>query len=467
MNKLMRKPKQQQNVDLVAKYQRFALTENPFPTSPVNKDSTDRRINGKIYEGEIRTKEYEKIETAFLKTPQIDQARLRIGYLIDTSYIGRGNGKSAFLVNLVDRINQEYCLDISNELNKCFAVYVTPEPGGRTKTFDSFVDLIFMAIYSSGIISSSLATLRIDAIADIYPDLTIDGDNEQELIKSLDSEDWYKQKGIDLGRLDNFIRENEFLQKIPDTFPLFFPRRGFFHPFISTETFLSAYKNLKKGREKLDFVFSHLVQMFMASGFNGAYSFVDDFERVPDFQSGRQKKDFASELRSVLLDGPYESARYGFFNMFLVLHAGVPALISDAWSSSGLEQRYPLFPKAEAPHLVPFEKLSREHVSLLIRKYLDEYRIDSFSGDELTPFTIDALIIIAEASEYNAAKILGNCYALIENALMDNTNNIDETFVRKKIEHREGLLMKGEETSIVDDSSATDLIQKATEKRQS
>jgi hypothetical protein len=463
MNKLRRKPKQQQNVELEAKYQQFSLTENPFPTSPVNKDSTDRRINGKIYEGEIRSKEYEKIETAFLKTPQIDQARSRIGYLIDTSYIGRGNGKSAFLVNLVNLINKEYCLDISNELNKCFAAYVTPEPGGRTKTFDSFIDIIFMTIYSSGIISSSLATLRLDAIVDIYPNVTIDDNDEQELIKSLDSEEWYKERGIELDKITDFIRKNEFLQKIPDTFPLFPHRQGFFHPFISAETFLSAYQNLKKGKEKLDFVFSHLVQMFMASGFNGAYIFVDDFERIPDFQSGRQKKDFATELRSVLLDGPYESARYGFFNMFLVLHAGVPALISDAWSSSGLEQRYPLFPKTESPHLVLFEKLSREHVSLLIKKYLAEYRIDSFSGDELAPFTIEALNIIAEASEYNAAKILRTCCTLIETALADNTDNIDEAFVHKKIENSEGL-MQGEEPSIVDDSSATDLIQKATEK---
>jgi len=165
MSTLLRKPKQQQSVDLEAKYQRFALTENPFPTSPVNKDSTDRRINGKIYEADIRSKEYEKIETAFLKVPQTDPPHLRLGYIWDTSYIGRGNGKSAFLVNLIDRINQEYCLDISEEINKCFAVHVAPEPGGRTKTFDSFVNLLFEAIYSSGIIASSFASMRLDAIA--------------------------------------------------------------------------------------------------------------------------------------------------------------------------------------------------------------------------------------------------------------------------------------------------------------
>ena len=444
-----------------AKYQRFDLTENPFPTSPVNKDSTDRRINGKIYEADIRTKEYEKIETAFLKTPQTDPSHLRLGYILDTSYIGRGNGKSAFLVNLIEKMNEEYCLDISDEINKCFAVYVAPEPGGRTKTFDSFVDLIFSAIYSSGIIDSSLASMRLDAIAEVYPDWKIDEDDEQKLIESLNSEEWLREQGIESRKLMEVILENKFLQKIPDEFPLLSSRRGLFDSFISVESFRIAYQRLKKGREKLDFVFSHLVQMFMASGFNGGYIFVDDFERVPDFQSARQRRDFSAELRSVLLDGPYENARYGFFNMFLVLHAGVPALISEAWSSSGLDQRYPLSPKVASSHLISFEKLNREHVSLLIKKYLVEYRSDSFSGDNLAPFTLGAINVIAESSEYNAATILRTCSALIEKSLADERNSIDEKFVRIEIEKREGVV-SGEEPSL-DDANATDLLKKATD----
>ncbi|MDU9050760.1 MAG: hypothetical protein Q3M30_18075 [Candidatus Electrothrix sp. Rat3] len=463
MSKLHRKPKQQQPVDLEAKYQRFTLTENPFPTSPVNKDSTDRRINGKIYEADIRSKEYDKIEKAFLKSSQTDPSHLRLGYIWDTSYIGRGNGKSAFLVNLINRINQEYCLDISGELNKCFAVYAAPESGGRTKTFDSFVDLIFESIYSSGIIASSLASMRLDAISEVYPEIQIDEDDEQQLISSLNSEKWLRDLGIESRKLMEVILTNDFLQKIPNSFPLLSSRHTLLHPFISENSFLTAYQELKKGREKLDFVFSYLVQMLMASGFNGAYIFVDDFERVPDFQSGRQRRDFAAELRSVLLDGSYENARYGFFNMFLVLHAGVPALISEAWSSSGLDQRYPLSPKITSPHLIHFEKLNREHVSLLIKKYLDEYRSDPAPSDNLTPFTPSAINIIAEVSEYNAASILRTCSALIEKALTENKHVIDDDFVRTEIEKREGVV-PGEEPSL-DDSSATDLIQKATDGR--
>ncbi len=460
MSKLRRKPKQQQRVDLETKYQRFSLTENPFPTSPVNKDSTDQRINGKIYEADIRSKEYEKIETVFLKAPQTDPSHLRLGYIWDTSYIGRGNGKSAFLVNLINQINQEYCLDISEELNKCFAVYVVPETGGRTKTFDSFVDLIFEAIYSSGIIALSLASMRLDAIAEVYPDVNIDEDDEQKLVAVLNSEKCLRDRGIETRKLMDVVLKNEFLQRLPDSFPLFSSRHGLFDSFISEESFLTAYQNLKKGRTRFDFVFSHLVQMFMASGFNGAYIFVDDFERVPDFQSGRQRRDFAAELRSIFLDGSYENARYGFFNMLLVLHAGVPALISEAWSSSGLDQRYPLSPKIASPHLIPFEKLNREHVSLLIKKYLDEYRSDSVSGDSLAPFTPSAINVIAETSEYNAATILRTCSTLIEQALTDDRHEIDEFFVRTEIEKREGVV-PGEEPSL-DDSSSTNLMQKAT-----
>lgn len=462
MNKISRKPKEQQSVEQKAKYQPFSLTENPFPTSPVNKDSSDPRINGQIYEADIRTKEYEKIKKAFLASPQTDPSHLRLGYIWDTSYIGRGNGKSAFLVNLIAQINKEYCLDISEDANKCFAVYVVPETGGRTKTFDSLVDLIFEAIYSSGFIASALACLRLNAIEDAYPEICINECDDTKLIQYLNTEDWLRDLGVDPNVLMGKICDNEFLQKIPQEFPLFSSRSGFLiQQFITEEVFRDSYKSLKKGRDKLDFVFSYLVQMFLAAGFNGGYIFIDDFERVPDFQSGRQRRDFAAELRSILLDGSYENARFGFFNMFLVLHAGVPALISEAWTSSGLNHRYPLSPKVTAPHLIPFEKISRDHVTLLIQKYLDEYRCDSISKGELTPFTSSAINLIAEESEYNAATILRTCSGLIEKSLEENRTQIDETFVRSEFEKREGDCTN--ETPPLDDPDAEDLIQKARE----
>ncbi|UVV76659.1 hypothetical protein NXW84_00080 [Bacteroides fragilis] len=50
------------------------------------------------------------------------------------------------------------------------------------------------------------------------------------------------------------------------------------------------YKSLKRDIEKINFVFDDLVNIFTMSGFNGSYIIIDDFERIPDFQSDRQKE---------------------------------------------------------------------------------------------------------------------------------------------------------------------------------
>ena len=171
-----------------------------------------------------------------------------------------------------------------------------------------------------------------------------------------------------------------------------------------------------------------MVHFFLAAGFNGAYILVDDFERIPDFQSARQKKDFALELRSVLFDGSNQNARFGFYNFILVLHAGVPRLISDAWAESGMENRSPISNKIDSRHIIPFEKLSQEDTELLISRYLKEYRVVK-DDRRLHPFTQKGIQKIGEMSEFNAAKILRMAYDLLEKACDAKAIEIDDKFV--------------------------------------
>ena len=118
-DKLLKKPTSPIQKEKKGRFEKFNLKENPFPSEPnVNIDAADNRINGNIFEMEIREKEYEQIENNFLKVPQSDPGHLRMGFIMDTSYVGRGNGKSAFLINLHRKINNEFCLDISNNKNK-------------------------------------------------------------------------------------------------------------------------------------------------------------------------------------------------------------------------------------------------------------------------------------------------------------------------------------------------------------
>lgn len=467
MHEFLAKPKSGHAINPKGKYENFNLEENPFPTEPVvNKDSSDRRINGDIYAMEIRNKEYSQIETSFLQCPQSDLNHTRLGYICDESYIGRGNGKSAFLVNLYHKINQAYCMDISKELNKCFALYVVPEPGGRTKSFASFVDLIFSSIVKDNIIDMCLATLRLNALVLDFPDVLslFNDDPKDKIIQKLTSRKWFEDSGFKLAEVNNHITENEFIQKLSPDFPLdeknFSP---FLTPFTTSSKIIDHYQHIPiRGKDRLDFIFTQLTYLFMAADFNGAYILVDDFERIPDFQSARQKRDFAFELRSCLYDGIYANSKYGFFNMILTLHAGVPQLISDAWVHSGLEHRSPVEPKIQSQHVVSFEKMTNDHVKLLLKTYLDAYRITpQVYGEELKPFTEKAIVLIAEMSEFNAAKILRSCYDLLDQASRnEETTLIDEKFVKTNSGVRVNEKLR---IPVLDNEGVTDLLQKAAD----
>lgn len=424
IDKFIKKPRTQLPDKTKGKFEKFNLKENPFPANPmVNKESDDRRINGEIFEMQIREKEYNQIRNNFLKIPQSDLNHLRMGFILDTSYLGRGNGKSAFLINLLNEINKDYCLDLSDQNNKCFGVYFSPEPSGLTKTFFRFIDKLFQAIIDMNLIDESLASLRIAAIQELYPDLDIEEffTSEEELVKNLNDSKWFdeKQSILKLDNIERHIERNKYLQTLPDTFPIFRYKNHFIfeNDIVTQKEFEEVYKVLRNDREKLEFVFSYMVKFFQAAGFNGAYVLVDDFERVPDFQSTRQKRDFALSLRSCLFDGTYENAKVGFYNFLIVLHAGVPALIDDAWSESGMEHRVPIKSKVDYNHIIHFEKLSNEHSELLLKRYLLEYRTNNKETDRLYPFKSETVKKISEMSEYNASKILKLAYALLEKAV--------------------------------------------------
>lgn len=462
MSKFLKKPSSDSVDSTNSRFQKFNLKENPFPSEPiVNKESQDKRINGDIYENQIREKERERFIKNFVKPPQSDPSHIRLGYLVDTSYIGRGNGKSAFLINLINDINREFCLDISDGKNKCFGLYVQPEAGGRSKTFPKFLDNIFESILDSRIIDTCLATLRLEAISLLDPDHPILDSDEVTILKNLNSEKWFNEQNFSVYDINQKIVDNPHLQHLPPEFPLFNSIRTLAPKVITQKDFKHYYSNtLKKGKPKFEFLFSHLIRLFRSANFNGAYLFVDDFERIPDFQSTRQKKDFALELRTILYDGTYHNAKIGFFNMILVLHAGVERLISDAWSESGMENRAPISPPTTAKHIIPFDKLNKDHAILLLNKYLKEYRITNTPDNiSVEPFTEEAVGIIGEYSEYNAAKILKSAYDLLDSAATASVSKIDKDFINRNKEVEESATDRNEST--IDSVDATNLVEKA------
>lgn len=435
MKNLLKKPTSEISVDRKAKYEIFNLRENPFPNTPfVNKISPDDRYNGSIYEASIRQEELNLIIDNFIKEPQSNPNHLRLGYILDNSYVGRGNGKSAFTLNLVDKINNDFCLDLSNNINKCFGLHISPLPSGKSKTFYDLVDLIFEEIINKNIIKYSLASLRLESILKLY-DGKIEFKEDDDIVELLSSKDFYSTNSISISNITkDFYSKKEF-NKISSDFILNSDKLNFFgSKTTSQEDFVKFYNELKRGKSRINFVFNDLVLLFEAAGFNGAYIIIDDFERIPDFQSEKLKQEFALEIRTNFFDGILENARIGFYNLILVLHAGVPRLIEKAWSISGMERRSPILSDSGnlSNHIISFNKLNLNQAKLLIEIYLTKYRIASEKGNNIFPFTEEAIGLISEKSEFNASSILERAYGLIESAVNENINLIDVDFVNAK-----------------------------------
>jgi hypothetical protein len=447
------------------KYEKYNLKENPFPSNPfVSQDSKDKRYNGEIYESSVREEEERQIEENFLKVLQSNPNHIRLGYILDTSYVGRGNGKSSFAINLLKRINNQFCLDITNDQNKCFGLYIEPQTSGRTRNFSNFLDIWADAMFNSSIIGYAIASLRLEAVMSLYPDIINQEllDSEYELINLLNDANWYTQNNIYYEDVQKeILKSNNYYPLISINSP-FRKRYSFVHSkmnnrIMQIDDLVRYYKELRKDSEKIDFIFNDIVNFFLASGFNGAYILVDDFERIPDFQSDRQKRDFALELRTNFFDGNTANARIGFYNLIIMLHAGVPRLIEKAWSESGMEQRSPISASQTATHIVYFDKLDKIRAISLIKKYLSEFRISP--EDSIAPFEENAIAKIGEEKEYNAAKILNLAYMLLEFGVKENVVSIDDSVVNKFLTNSE--IEVDTATTIMDENSE-DLLNKAS-----
>lgn len=433
IEKFTQKPTSVITKEEFGRFERFNLIENPFPSQPfISMDAQDKRMNGSIYEAEIRKKEFLQFENNFLKVPRDKSNHLRLGYIIDKSFVGRGNGKSAYILNLIKKINENFTLKLSDGANKCFANYVTPLPGGRTKSFDNLIDLLYQSILTNDFINYCLANLRVKAVIEENSDFfeKHNFDDEKDLINKFIDENWLKSNLPNYLEIEKVIANNKIFDKWSDIYPITKNKNGLFTKFITINDFNDFYKSIKRTNEKLEYFFSYLVDFFKAADFNGVYFFIDDFQRIPDWQSASQKKDFAFELRSCLFDGLYSSAKYGFYNFILVLHAGVPRLIQESWTESGMENRSPINSSYPNNNSIMFDKLTKEHVKLLIRTYLLEYRINKESIDVLFPFSDDAIDRIAEITELNASRILQLSYSLLDKVSESTSQKIiDAKFI--------------------------------------
>ena len=141
------------------------------------------------------------------------------------------------------------------------------------------------------------------------------------------------------------------------------------------------------------------------------------------------------------------------------MHAGIPRLIQSAWDQSGLGLRVPIsYNKDGVPkHVIRFEKITLEHASVLLQKYLKAYRISSTKSNDLSPFTQEAIEKITEISEFNASKILKMAYELLERAVDEKREEISVDMIMN--DEIEGV--KEQSNRSIYDASTKNLMQEA------
>ncbi|MFK1862636.1 hypothetical protein ACIXEP_11980 [Bacteroides fragilis] len=194
----------------------------------------------------------------------------------------------------------------------------------------------------------------------------------KKIIEDLNDLKWYNDNNLKLKDIQEYLSKKIEFNLLSSDNPLRKNRssyNGSNLSIVTNEMLYLHYKSLKRDIEKINFVFDDLVNIFTMSGFNGSYIIIDDFERIPDFQSDRQKRDFALELRTNFFDGSSQNAKIGFYNLILMLHAGVPRLIQKAWGDSGMDQRSPISSVSPTSnHIISFDKLNSDYATLLIKK---------------------------------------------------------------------------------------------------
>ena len=141
----------------------------------------------------------------------------------------------------------------------------------------------------------------------------------------------------------------------------------------------------------------------------------------------------------------------------------IPHMNIPCGGVSGMENRSQISPRTISKHVIPFEKLSKNHAFMLLKKYLTEYRINTEDQNELFPFTEQAVNKIGELSEFNAAKILKMAYEILEKAAVDNEQKvIDEKYLQQQIKTLEGI--SEIDTQTIDSEESIDLRKKAENK---
>jgi hypothetical protein len=370
----------------------YGLRENPFPSMALfTPNINDPRRNGDIYDAEFRKPEEEEFFKMFVQ-PENGDRPTQLGFIrLDPQAGGRGNGKSAFLHRIMQRINgQEWETEwVTNPEDPnlfCLGVHVLPEPKKQKRIWE-FARLVFETMSEQKLFAEIDKQLRAAMIINLLTEeqMTELGSlPTDELNKSLSSEEDFSDMLEKYGHtLSGFVdMAKSQLEKIQSATNLFL--ENFFDndcsltaawaDWINKGMLGSDYRWRKEGVEWLT---NGLVPVMLVAGYRRLIILLDEFEKIYISQNGRERDEFLDGLRQYFFERDSVAVKYQYITTVLTIHPSIYTYVGTNWRRVGLDNLAPL--DVDRIQNVSIELGASDDAKLehLLITYLDYFRVNA------------------------------------------------------------------------------------------
>lgn len=413
----------------------YGLRENPFPSMAMfTPNINDPRRNGEIYDAEFRKAEEERFFKMFVQ-PENGDRPIQLGFIrLDPQAGGRGNGKSAFLHRIMQRINQQdweagWITNPDDPDLFCLSVHVLPEPK-KQRRFWEFVLLVFETLYEQGLFAEMDKQIRAATLLNLLTPEQIDelGKRLNDDSNLFDDDESFKSLLDEFGHtVPGFVEAAQTaIGQIQPT------GNQFLSNFYANDCSLvkawkfwtekgmlgSAFQWRKTGVEWLT---DGLVPVMLAAGYRRLIILLDEFEKIYISQNARERDEFLDGLRQYFYERPSVAVKYQYISAVLTIHPSIYAYVASTWRRVGLDNLAPLDVDRIENVSVELGASDPEKLTHLLATYIDFFRAeaDDPNKGKVYPFSDDALAPAIEAAKFYPRGTIWYAYELLQKAAKD------------------------------------------------
>ncbi|MBV7330941.1 hypothetical protein KFU94_22415 [Chloroflexi bacterium TSY] len=263
------------NLDCGNIFERFGLTQNPFPDKPsVTIAAPDPKQNGSIYLESLRESEQLKFDQLLIPNLERPQAR-SIAFLMDyATRRGRGIGKTAFLYHQQKRIMMDFGNKMSQGSHVLFAVYTLPKPNGAVRKFGQFCEMLLEEMSSDDNPIVSMAIWRLRAFSDFVSDDILESvGNKPD--QTIGNNEWLQGREVDVfWSLNRELRTLLTGADINETLVDTLVNHGH-SPHEFRRNYLDKLSSTAWRTDGAQIIFDDLVKLFKLAGFDKGIFLID------------------------------------------------------------------------------------------------------------------------------------------------------------------------------------------------